>query len=75
MKNNRKSSYSLEELVGKTVEATGIIGAKKHPSKVIDVTDNYVVLENPGFAENGSYGSTRVIPLHVLPSAWYKVVD
>lgn len=67
--NNRKLKK------GSKVMVNCIVDARKHPSKVIDVTDTYVVLENPGFAENGSYGTTRVIPLHVLPSAWYKVVD
>lgn len=75
MKNNGKSIYSLEELVGRTVKVTGIIGARKHPSKVIDVTDADVTLYNVGFGEISSEGCYRTIPRSVLISNCFEVVD
>ncbi len=74
MYNNRKLSHSLENLVGKEVWVSGVIGAKKYPSTVVEATDTYVVLKNQGFEEDGSYGPTKVIPLHGLPSGWYEPV-
>ena len=75
MYSNKKASYSLEDLVGKDVWVSGvIIGAHKYPSTVVEASDTYVVLRNKGFEEDGSYGPTKVIPLHGLPSGWYKPV-
>ena len=74
MKNNRKSIYSLEELVGKTVKVNGVFGIEGL-AKVIEVTNSTVVLENDGLQKVRSYGSTIAVPRHVLPSNCITPVD
>lgn len=74
MYSNRKSSYSLEELVGRTVRVIGVYGIEGL-AKVIEVTKSTVVLENDGLQKVRSYGSTIVVPRHVLPSYCITPVD
>lgn len=75
MKNNRKSIYSLEELVGRTVKVNGVFGIEGL-AKVIEVTKSTVVLENEeGLPKVRSYGSTIAVPRHVLPCNCITPVD